>query len=91
MTENMSDCGEYHRLKYDLLADIGKDTDKILAKLENKGDCMDMSAFLAGQAANNNRGYDAATMAALTNQNRGMETAMMMNGGMGNMWNNPLN
>lgn len=50
---------------------------------------MDMSAFLAGQAANN-RGYDAATMAALTNQNRGVETAMMMNGGMNGMWNNPF-
>lgn len=94
MAENaMPECNyeiEYHRLKDELLCDIGKDTDKILAKLE-KGDCMDMSAFLAGQAANNNRGYDAATMAALTNQNRGVETAMMMNGGMNGMWNNPLN
>lgn len=78
MAENMSDCSEYHRLKYDLLADIGKDTDKILAKLENKGDCMDMSAFLAAQAANNNRGLSNDAAFA------------MMNGGMNGMWNNPF-
>ena len=78
-----SDCSvEYHRLRDELLCDIGRDTDKILAKLEHKGTNMDTNAFLAGQAvANNNRGgfgNDAALMLA-------------SNGGMGNMWNNPLN
>ncbi|MCM1512868.1 MAG: hypothetical protein NC112_07145 [Oxalobacter formigenes] len=81
MSDSTSDCSvEYHRLRDELLCDIGKDTDKILAKME-KGTNMDMSAFIAGQAAaNNNRGNfgnDAALM--LANQN-----------GMGNMWNNPF-
>ena len=82
MAENaMPECNyeiEYHRLKDELLCDIGKDTDKILAKLEHhKGDGMDnFSAFMAGQ--NTNRGL-------------GTDAALMMNGGMNNMWNNPLN
>lgn len=82
MSDSTSDSSvEYHRLRDELLCDIGRDTDKILAKLEHKGTNMDTNAFLAGQAvANNNRGgfgNDAALMLA-------------SNGGMGNMWNNPF-
>lgn len=45
-----------------LIEDIGKDTDKILNKME--GNNMDMNAFIAGQAMGNNRfsGYDAMAM-----------------------------
>lgn len=57
VAENCDYASEYHALRDNLLADIGKDTDKILARLDHKGDGMNnFGAFLAGQ--NSSRGYD---------------------------------
>lgn len=52
--ETMDGSAAYHRLKDEMLCDIGKDTDKILAKIEQKGETnMNEAAFmLANQNGN---------------------------------------